>query len=558
MAKVEADLTNMGSPLLQLPAELLFSIFDFLPPVAKHTLALSCRRLRFTFAATCPELYPDGRHAVRTELARDGFPLRSYAYCNGCRSAHMLKFFSAQQLEQPPTSRLCSASCTQIWVEPGKHYSFNDFQGTRRSFIPHAIPDMLPDPNCSIVMKLFSQSRVWMHRNPGHNMWSNSAEQFAICASYDVLTLPGSKVATKEEMTRVLQGFHIPICPHTRLGDAVVLKSYVPSRHCVSESIEELAIWMGTIESEGAHACCRFTGCKTVFRWLCSPSPKKKGWKTLSIHFKRHLGTLLSPANPRWMAQAVVIPNEARLEAYWKACHQWKEVNMAIEEQRYERELSNQDGMLRRADHIEFEQLRRENDYLRHPHRGKRYPGLVLDYPSNLLDTTQPSDELPTTTLLLRKTAQGRSKKANGGPQAQAVSASRNIVDIDSSSSLTNRAQDANASNVASTPCTESYEDLFTVQYTTEAVLKSIDGHTRFDTLFDDHKAIAPWERRLDEWIWGGHDCLTMGNGLLGMMGVPYNVVQPRIRWLANQLYCLPRSVKRRLMDYEEAERTTF
>ncbi|KAL3450479.1 hypothetical protein BJX65DRAFT_14186 [Aspergillus insuetus] len=555
---VEADSTNMDSPLLQLPAELLLSIFDFLPAVAKHILALSCRRLHFTFAASCPELHLDGRHAVRTKLARDGFPFRSYAYCNGCRSAHMLKFFSAQQLEQPPTNRMCSASCKQIWAEPGKHYSFEDFQGTRRSFIPHAIPDMLPDSNCSIVMKLFLQSRVWMHRNPGHSMWSNSPEQFAICAAYDVLTLPDSKMATKEEMTRVLQGFDIPICPHTRLGDTVIMKSYVPSRHCVSESTKELAVWVGSIESEGAHACCHFPGCKTVFRWSCSPSAGREEWKTLSIHFKRHLGTLVSPVNPRWMAQAVTISNEARLEAYWQACHQWKEVNMAIEEQRYERELSNQDGLPRRADHIEFEQLRRENDYLRHPHRSKKYPGLILDYPPNFLDTTQPSEELPTTTILLKETAQGRSKQANGGLQTQAVRASLDIVDIDSSSSLTDRVQGANTKNLSFTPRTESDEDMFTAQYTAKAVLESIEGHTRFDTLFDDHKAMAPWERRLEEWIWGGHDCLTMGNGLLGMMGVPYNVVRPRIRWFANHLYRLPPSVRRRIINYEEAERTTF
>jgi hypothetical protein len=258
------------------------------------------------------------------------------------------------------------------------------------------------------------------------------------------------------------------------------------------------------------------------------------------------------------MAQAVTISNEARLEAYWQACHQWKEVNMAIEEQRYEQELTNQDCLLRRADYIEFEQLRRENDYLRHPHRSEKYPVLTLDYPPNFLDTTQPSEELPTTTILLKQTAQGLSKQANGGLQAQAARASFDIADIDSSSSPTDRVQGANTNKLAFAPRTESDEDMFTAQYTAKAVLESIEGHTRFDTLFDDHKAMAPWERRLEEWIWGGHDCLTMGNGLLGMMGVPYNVVQPRIRWLANHLYRLPRSVRIRILDYEEAERPTF
>ncbi|KAL2842406.1 hypothetical protein BJY01DRAFT_216522 [Aspergillus pseudoustus] len=551
-SKAEADWTiksDMDSPLLQLPTELLLSIFKLLPSSVKHLFALSCRRLHFMFADLCPDLNLNSKNLVRRELARDGFSFRYCAYCNGCRSVHTLKFFSPEQLEQPPARRLCSASTKQIWAEPGKNYSFEDFQGTKRRLIPNAIPNKLPGTNCATIMYLFLESRVWMHTDPRETMWSNSLEQYAICASYDVLALPDAKEATKLEMSRILQGFDIPTCPHTRLGDTIVSKSYVPSRHCVLESTENLAVWIGKIETKGQHARCQFPGCKTVFRWSCTPSPKREGWKTVSIHIKRYLGTLLSPVNPTWMAQAAIIPNEARLEAYWNTCHEWKGVNMAIEEQRYERELQSQHGLLRKADEIEFGQLRRENDFLRHPHRSERYPRQVLGYPSELLDAKQPSDELPATTLLLKETGNGELKQVHSAPHVSNDSPDKSIP------SHSKHAHDANKTVWTLRPD----EELFTAQFTAEDVLKSIDNHARFDRLFDDHRAIAPWGRGIERFIWGGSDCLTYGNGLFGMMGVPYYVLAPKIRWLSNQLYRLPRSVKRRILKYDETEnRVTY
>ncbi|KAL3457322.1 hypothetical protein BJX64DRAFT_20484 [Aspergillus heterothallicus] len=529
------DMSNVAR-LLQLPTELLLSVFQFLHPVRKHVFALTCRRLRFMFAELCPELDLDNRHEVRVDLARDGFAFHHCAYCSGCHSIHMLKFFSPQQLEQPPANRLCSASSNQIWAEPRKHYSFEDFQGMKRSFIPKAVPDKLPEPNCSTIMKLFLESWVWKYTDPRENMWSNSPEQFAFCASYDILTLPDSKEATKAEMVRILQGFDIPTCPHTRLGDAIVSKSYVPARHCVPEPVEKVAVWVGKIETQGKDAQCQFPGCKTVYRWSCSSNPRIEGWKTISIYIKRYLGTLLSPVNPRWMAQASMIPDQGRLEDYWKTCHEWKDVNMEIEKQRYERELRNQGSPHRRAEGFELEQLRRENDFLRHPHRGEKFPRPTLDYPAQYRDTKLPSDELPTTTVLLKETERGESAFYTSS-----------YIGKDSPST-----HSEDTSNAIST--FDPDEDLLLPQCNAEDVLKSIDCHARFDNLFDDFQAIGPWERGIQRFIWGGSDCLTYGNGLFGMMGVPYYVLAPKIRWMSDQLYRLPRSVKRSIMEYEETE----
>ncbi|KAL2863253.1 uncharacterized protein BJX67DRAFT_364268 [Aspergillus lucknowensis] len=513
----------MESHILNLPTELLLAIFHSLYPVTQHTFALSCRRLYFTFAPLCPKLYSTERDVVRIRLARDGFPFHYHAYCHGCRFVHMLRFFSPDQLEKPPTSRLCSSSLEQLWVEPGKVYYFGDIQPEKRMFLPRANLNKLPKPNCSTIMRLCTT-----------DMGVFWTEQFAICASYDILTLPVSKEATKAEIVKLLQGFDIPTCPHTRLGDPAVANSYVPSIHSASKPAGNLAVWVGQVEGEGADAWCKFPGCKTLFRWACSPSSKRENWKILSIHVKRHLGTLLSPINPRWMAQLATVPNEAYMEAYWKDCHQWKDVNMAIEERRYDRELRNEDVALSREEQLEFEQLRRENDYLCHPHRRKMYPRSVLDLPSEFRDLEQPSDELPTTTLFLVGAEQGRPGQNNNKRRQ-------------------NRAQpsDWNASIVDP----ELEDGMYIPQYSPDAVLESIQRHTKFVSVFKAIKALPPIRRKLENFFWAAVDCVSIYGGLLGLL-IPFKIpyVTPRRQFVLDQLYHLPFSVKRALLNFDEAE----
>ncbi|KAL4923416.1 uncharacterized protein BDV17DRAFT_277132 [Aspergillus undulatus] len=90
-----------------------------------------------------------------------------------------------------------------------------------------------------------------------------------------------------------------------------------------------------------ADACCQSPGCTTIFRWECRPGLRRVDRKAVLLHVKRHLSNLLSPFNPRWMAQVVSVPDENWLEAYWQDCHEWRDVNMMIEEMKYERELQS-------------------------------------------------------------------------------------------------------------------------------------------------------------------------------------------------------------------------
>ncbi|KAL2821838.1 hypothetical protein BDW59DRAFT_149870 [Aspergillus cavernicola] len=535
----------MDLGLFALPNELLLAIFRLLPTVTKHTFSLSCSRLSFTFASLCPELSLDARHELRTQLARDGLAFREYAYCSRCRSVHSLKFFSTDQLDRPPTTRLCSASRKQLWIEPHRFYSFQDLS-KQLSRVVVGDPHRPLKTNCSVVMRLYSKDRIRDRDATNyHNMWAGVPVHYAVCTSYEILTLTESKSATKSEIIRVLKGFDIPICPHTRLGDAAIADSYQQSRHSSSQPTKALVIWNGQIQSDGADAWCKFPGCKTVFRWGCHPSLKKDGWKTVSIHVKRYLGNLLSPFNPRWMAQLVSIPHQALLEAYWTDCHEWKNVNTAIDEKSYERSPRGSSDALNRAEQVKYKQLRSENDYLRHPHRNQNRTEPDLDCLSNLRDPDQPPDELPSTTLLLLEGQHGHPQPTihpDGTFRVHNDEWETRIKESDisdggkSSEALLEAGQDS---------------DLFTPLHTPEAILESIEGHAKFDELFDNIRALTPYQRRIENLFWGAGDCLSMHGVLFGLLP-PW--MFPRRRILVDQLYHLPRSVKRLILNYEETE----
>ncbi|OJJ06074.1 hypothetical protein ASPVEDRAFT_92890, partial [Aspergillus versicolor CBS 583.65] len=376
--------------LLSLPTELLLIIFHDLPPTTQHTFSLTCRRLNHIFAPLCPSLSlsSDTQYALRAALARDGTPFTTYAYCSGCGTVHSHKFFSADQLQQSPITRACSASQKNLFIDPTTFYSFNHVSACRPNY-DVCVADSGLYNRPSLNTNLDGRKIMRLKLKPPYNAkakrmrhYSAWIRQYAICASYEVLTLPPGKIASKEQIRGVLNGFDIPTCPHVRLGDSAVVDGYRGMQHCLlGSSLESkrLALeedyedeWLGRTQADDVDAACRFPGCVTVFRWGCRPSQHRgDGWQTVVIHVKRYLGALVSPLDPLWMAQLVTVSDEDRLRRYWDDCFAWRDVNLAIEERRYERELELelQGGTLGEAEKVQFDLLRRENDYLRHPHR---------------------------------------------------------------------------------------------------------------------------------------------------------------------------------------------
>ncbi|KAL4819853.1 hypothetical protein BDW67DRAFT_154268, partial [Aspergillus spinulosporus] len=384
--------------LLSLPTELLLLIFDLLPPPSKHIFSLSCRYLNYTFASLCPSLSTKELYALRSALARDGISFTNYAYCAGCHTVHRHKYFSTDELSLSPVIRKCTITQKSLYIEPGKFLSYQDAKNgdfwLPRPYFSNSKPPRL---NSSSIIRFGCE-----------DIKNNRA--FAVCASYELLSLPDINFdsnpnekgcsldlrVSSAEIARILRGFDIPTCPHTRLGDDLVVRSYCESvsrsktgnnmssteelrqeyrRKMGQEQIDDATLnyILGMWKDDKANACCQFPGCKTTFRWECRSSLRKNGWKTILLHVKRYLGYLLTPSDPHWMAQLVTVPDEGRLKQYWAECFKWRDVNSEIEEKKYERLLLARDRTgkmeLGRAEEVEFELLRRENDYMRHPHR---------------------------------------------------------------------------------------------------------------------------------------------------------------------------------------------
>ncbi|KAL4904443.1 hypothetical protein BDW74DRAFT_179021 [Aspergillus multicolor] len=407
--------------LLSLPTELLLVIFDFLQPLDKHTFSLSCQHLKYTFTTLCSPLSLDETYTLRSHLARDGLRFTSHAYCAGCNTMHMHKFFNPNQRSLPPSKQRCISTQKALYMEPGQLISYKD-ASDRESWWPRAYPKNhdLPQLNTGFIMRFGLEH-------------GQRVQEFALCTSYELVTLPDKKfTASKAEVTRILRGFDIPTCPHTKLGDGTVAGSYREalsnSRYTVLYTDKEkmrrrARVYMGTGNhanididldiwySSNSDACCRFPGCKTAFRWEYRSDLRRDGWKTLLLHVKRFLGGLLTPQDPRWMVQLVDTPDEEQMMAYVKECFDWRNVNVVIEENRYERVLlaHGQGRKLDRAEECEFEQLRRENDYLRHPHHKQGRLRLTLETAA-----AGERDKVPATTLLLLEAREGGQKGAEG------------------------------------------------------------------------------------------------------------------------------------------------
>ncbi|OJJ56651.1 hypothetical protein ASPSYDRAFT_59936 [Aspergillus sydowii CBS 593.65] len=448
------------TPILSLPTELLLIIFHHLPPTTKHTFSLTCRRLNHIFEPLCPSIsiFPETQYALRAALARDGTPFTTYAYCSGCETVHSHRFFTADQMRLSPTTRVCSAAQTNLFIDPATSYSFNHI--TR--------------------LKL---KRPYNTKEERARHYSACMMQYAICAAYEVLTLPPGKSASKNQIRSALNGFDIPTCPHVKLGDSVVVDGYRGMQYCVlgsSSASKRIALeeddedeWLVRIATDGSDAACRFPGCVTVFKWGCRASLHKgDGWKTLVILVKRYLGPLVTPLDPCWKAQLVTVSDEDRLKRYWEDCFAWRDVNLAIEERRYERELELelQGGTLGEADEVQFDLLRRENDYLRHPHR-EEMPHI----------DTGSEESVPAPTK-------------SQGEKTGVTNKSGNII------------TERNA------------DDLYKPVHTPETMRALIQDYSKFNNHFGDIRALAPYQRSIGEFFWGRGDCLSNPGGVFGLL----------------------------------------
>ncbi|KAL2361804.1 hypothetical protein RJZ56_005294 [Blastomyces dermatitidis] len=368
-------------PTLQfLPGEILQLIHFFLPLGSKLALSLTCKRFYNSFFENIPPFYLNDplRRREFEKLARNqtiidelkvydflrsrelcGFKSsgRKLFCCDPCHTRHLPLFFHPADLDVPVSERTCIKHIRGFWVEPGKCFSFADLDGRRldKMRTPRSIP--------------LSEDTANVRR---YTLWTH----------YDILTLPMHKVASKEQIAKMLNGFDLPACPHIRLSDSVIMDNCDIPRNTVAEPLAQR--YPPFFDLVDLYTKCTFPSCLTSFCWTEHTSTDNRGWKTVYLHILRKVRFNTS-IDHVWMAQ-LIVPDETLLERHWDECFRWKTEMMGIEKERYENEESagNGNGSHRDSNHETYlarnTQLCRLEEIVNalfHPRRLHNYPDIA-------------------------------------------------------------------------------------------------------------------------------------------------------------------------------------
>jgi hypothetical protein len=100
-----------------------------------------------------------------------------------------------------------------------------------------------------------------------------------------------------------------------------------------------------------------------------------------------------------------------------------------------------------------------------------------------------------------------------------------------------------------SEPDVASERDLSTPLYSRAAQTESVKACAKFDWQFGEIRALTPIQRRIEVFLWGQGDCLSMFGGVFGIMNMVGLPGVPR-RWGVNQVYRLPLFLRKPLVKY--------
>lgn len=123
--------TSAHSDLLKLPAELLYIIYQHLPPRGALALTFTCTHLYYSVVAA--EYVRQAVKPSKTEeefdtrcVLEDACLIKGY-HCQGCRKRHSLHCFSNEELAKEARDRYCLRTKVCFRMTPlGYELSFND------------------------------------------------------------------------------------------------------------------------------------------------------------------------------------------------------------------------------------------------------------------------------------------------------------------------------------------------------------------------------------------------------------------------------------------------
>ena len=298
--------SDKGQPanLNTLPIELLLQISTYLPPSSRVSLTYVSRysyhRLDYQkvdFAIEhimMPRIFIGSRISDQDEiyaedvarserlkllcmLERDLLIRRPRVVCSGCFSTHDVSLFTPEELAKSGLKRLCVGRLGRMWICSKTSVSFDQMEG------PKYWRDILNYHTCSGCVHqhhFFDKGLtvVW----PLVQTWSG--------AEVSILML-----------REILSRLDVPLCPHIRSGDPVILCTLAPD--CGRNTWKLPFDRCSCGNCSGAYLCCSTCGTRVKFD-VSVPRGYQRRW--LMMEIKRGHSYYMSATDPDWIVQTVL------------------------------------------------------------------------------------------------------------------------------------------------------------------------------------------------------------------------------------------------------------
>jgi hypothetical protein len=261
-------------PLEFLPLEIIYEIVSHLAPSSARSLSNTCK-LFYNLLSPQP-VYHRERFKFLCRLDRD--QLLSKPVCSGCMTTHEKTNFRVTELREQPEFRECLKTQGLLWVCPYKALSFLEVKRFATNLDESKI-------SCPHSCCAWGGAPSWYCDEGGH---------CTIESTYPINSWEG-KPSPQSEVQETLNGYDIPICPHLRLSDPAILKTY--NSNCIyDDETYNGCLGVNCPNCSGPGSVCQH--CETIFEFRVRRNFERP---SRTVHLRlivtRELGYLRSVTN---------------------------------------------------------------------------------------------------------------------------------------------------------------------------------------------------------------------------------------------------------------------
>jgi len=286
------------SRLYKLPPELLFLIQECLSNPEIMALRAASRKFLHTFEAPKAsyfdrrkfnEVVRRGRFREICQRERDGQLRASHLVCSICMASHPEHLFSPSEYAKVPEQRICLG--TRGVIEVCRHIRVN-YSGLTISPI-----------NFVCNRRHYSVSPGECHSLSVYR--DTSRNEVVVHSRLILLRVPANVPIAQDEVALAMAQVHEPICAHLRIDDPKCLqRRYTDTAKLPVEPHGRYRPWE-SLFSVQAHKCPNRV-CDTRFYLYRKRVKGEDGdFDDLVLVIYRHLGSLRTATDPKWIAQLV-------------------------------------------------------------------------------------------------------------------------------------------------------------------------------------------------------------------------------------------------------------